>query len=118
MQAALQSLVLTFVVLGATTSLAQAPSLRAQIHRSFVPHSADLRELTFSPDSKLLATSSVDATVKLWRIADGKLVHIFKHPQGVTSVAIGADGQWLLTGSYDALVRVWRIRDGEIAPTL
>ena len=79
MQATLQSLV-ALSLLAASSSFAQAPSLRAEVHRSFVPHSADLRELTFSPDSKLLATSSIDSTVKLWRVSDGKLLHIFKHP--------------------------------------
>ena len=118
MQATLQSLVVVLSLLAAWPSFAQAPSLRASLHRSFVPHSADLRQLTFSPDSKVLATSSIDSTVKLWRVADGTLLRIFKHPAGITSVEISPDGQWLLTGSYDAMVRIWRIRDGAIARTL
>ncbi|HVG25798.1 MAG TPA: WD40 repeat domain-containing protein [Thermoanaerobaculia bacterium] len=81
-------------------------------------HTAPLRDVAFSPDSTLLATGGVDATVKLWRTSDRRLLRNMVHPAGVTSLAFSADGQTLVTGSYDALVRVWRIRDGALLQTL
>jgi hypothetical protein len=39
---------------------------RQQPYRQFWGHTGILRELAFAPDGRLLATSSVDGTVKLW----------------------------------------------------
>ncbi|MBK5260048.1 MAG: WD40 repeat domain-containing protein [Thermoanaerobaculia bacterium] len=100
-------------------ALAQGPVLRARVHRSFAPHEGVLREVAFSPDSQTLATSgAVDRTVKLWRIADGKLQRTLTHPEGVASIAFSRDGQWLVSGSYDHAVRIWRLRDGALVRTL
>jgi WD40 repeat protein len=67
------------------------------------------REVAFSPDGQILATSSVDSTVKLWRVGDGKLLRTLQHPEGVTSIAFSPDGQQLVSGSYDSKVRLWRM---------
>src|SRR5439155_13248274 len=91
--------------------IAQASSLQVHLQRTFT-HSEEAKGVAFSPDSKTLATSSVDRTVKLWRIADGKLIRTLMHPIGVTSIAFSPDGQSLVSGSYDGLVRIWRLSDG------
>ena len=49
-------------------------------------HGGVLRQVAFSPDSRLLATSSSEGTVKLWRVPDGTLTATLTHPAGVTSV--------------------------------
>src|SRR6185436_3726880 len=74
---------------------------------TFGGHTAPGRHAIFSPDSRFLASASADGTVKLWRIADRKLVRTLMHPAGVTSIAFSPDGQWLASGSYDGIVRVW-----------
>jgi WD40 repeat protein len=38
-------------------------------------HDEAVRTVAFSPDGALLATSCHDRTVKLWRVADGALLH-------------------------------------------
>ena len=101
-----------------TAAYAQAPTLRARLQYTFRPHAGILRQLAFSPDGRLLATSSVDHTVKLWRLGDGHLTRTLVHPEGVTSVAFSADGQWLASGSYDGSVSLWRLRDGTLARRL
>src|SRR5436190_973358 len=88
---------LAFLVVSAT---AKAQTITAQPVRTFA-HAAEGRETAFTPDSQLLATSSVDKTVKLWRVADGKLVRTLTHPEGVACIDISPDGQWLASGSYD-----------------
>lgn len=97
---------------------AQTPTLKATLHHTFKAHSAPPRQLAFSPDSKILATSGVDSVVKLWSLADGKLIRALIHPEGVTSIAFSRDGQWLVSGSYDSMVRVWRVRDGALQQPL
>ena len=97
---------------------AQTPTLKVSLHHTFKAHSAPPRQLAFSPDSKILATSGVDSVVKLWSLADGKLVRALRHPEGVTSIAFSRDGQWLVSGSYDTMVRVWRVADGSLMRTL
>lgn len=99
-------------------SAAAAPTLRAHLHHTFTGHSEAGRQVAFSPDGQLLATSSVDRTVKLWRLADRKLIQSLTHPEGITSIAFSPDGQWLASGSYDKTVRVWRLQDGALARTL
>ena len=86
--------------LSATSPIpAQGPTLSAQPAFTFHPHEGILRELAFSPDGGTLATSSVDGTVKLWRLVDGRRLRTLVHPAGVTSLAFSADGRALATGS-------------------
>ena len=111
---------LTLTAVFAAPSLfdAQTPTLHATPDRIIRGHTQKGRELAFSPDGKLLATSSIDSTVKLWRVSDGSLARTLRHPEAITSVAFSGDGAWLVTGSYDTNVRVWRVSDGVLAKTL
>src|SRR4051812_7737835 len=84
------------------------------VERVIRAHSAEVWGVAFSPDSQTLATSSVDGTVKLWRVADGTLLRTLPQPAGITAVAFSPDGQWLSTSSYDLLIRVWRVADGTL----
>src|SRR5687767_1928189 len=102
----------------AAPAQAQPGTLKATLHHTLKAHSAEPRQLAFSPDSRMLATSGVDSVVKLWSVADGKLVRALVHPAGVTSVAFSHDGQWLVSGSYDSMVRVWRVADGSLMRAL
>jgi WD40 repeat protein len=110
---------LSLCLLSAIAGAAQAPTLTARLQRVITgPGEVAGRQVVFSPDSRLLATSSVDSTVKLWSVPDGKLVRTLKHPQGVTTIAFSPDGQWLVSGSYDQVARVWRLSDGVVTRTL
>jgi WD40 repeat protein len=55
--------------------------------------------VSFSPDDQTLATGSWDATVRLWHVASGQEVAVFKAHQGkVEAVAFSPDGMVLATG--------------------
>src|SRR5262245_12637097 len=69
-------------------------------------HTADVMDVAFTPDGTLLATASVDGTVRLWRVDDGGLVGTLSHPEGITSMALSPDGRLLVTGSYDRAARI------------
>lgn len=104
-------LVLLFAV-NSSPTMAQAAKLVAQ--RDLIGHSAEGRQVVFSPDGQTLATSSVDHTVRMWRVADGKLLRTLVHPEGVTSIAFSGDGISLVSGSYDRIVRLWHVADGSL----
>jgi WD40 repeat protein len=66
--------------------------------------------VAFSPDDKILATGSVDGTVKLWDAKRGEELATLKgHKSWVNCVAFTPDGQTLATGSSDGTVRLWNV---------
>jgi WD40 repeat protein len=63
--------------------------------------------VTLSADGKFLLTGGKDKMARLWSLATGTQVGLFKgHDQAVTSVAVAADRR-VVTGSEDGTVRVW-----------
>lgn len=96
---------------------AKNPLIVRSAHR-FTAHTAPGRDAAFSPGGRLLATSSVDSTVRLWRLSDNQLVATLRHPIGVTSVEFSPDGQTLVSGSYDAQVRLWNVATGKMVRAL
>ena len=64
--------------------------------------------MAFSPDSRRLASSSVDQTVKLWDVASGQETLTLKgHKAWVFNVTFSPDGHRLASCSYDGTVRIW-----------
>ena len=76
------------------TVSAELPGLDARVHRTLAGHTAHVWSVAFSPDGQLLASGSVDRTVRLWRVGDGGLARVLAHPEGVTFVAFSPD--WTL----------------------
>ncbi len=61
-----------------------------------------------SPDGDFVASSSVDHTVRLWRMGGDTVRTFTEHTSYVPSVAISADGQYVVSGSDDRTIRVWK----------
>jgi predicted NACHT family NTPase len=77
-------------------------------------HSAEIESVAFSPDGKLLASGSEDATAILWDLATGQPKQTLKgHKSTVWSVAFNKDGTRLATASEDGSVKLWDVATGK-----
>ncbi|GMG16840.1 unnamed protein product [Aspergillus oryzae] len=75
--------------------------------------------MVFSPDGRLLASSSYDNTVRLWDPVTGTLQQTLEgHTDLVKSVAFSTDGRLLASGSHDKTVRLWDPATGALQQTL
>ncbi len=75
-------------------------------------HQRDIQRLAFSSDNRLLATASLDKTVKLWQFSEENTLHeqhTIEHQDGVTATAFSPDSKTLVTASYDGQIGLFNI---------
>jgi WD40 repeat protein len=73
-----------------------------------------LRAVAFSPDGRLLITTSAAPGIGVWDLATGRLARTLEgHAGGVTKVVFSADGKLLASASNDRTVRLWSMPAGE-----
>jgi WD40 repeat protein/tRNA A-37 threonylcarbamoyl transferase component Bud32 len=88
------------------------------LHVGPLVHDAEVNSLSFSSDSKHLATGSWDKTAKVWEVATGKQIGAtMVHDGTVNAVAFKPnDNQLLLlTASGDGKARLWEALSGKLS---
>lgn len=71
------------------------------------------RSVSFSLDSRFVASGSNDGSIKVWSADTGQCLHTLKGHKGhVSSIAISHDSQTIYSGSEDGSVRVWSVTLG------
>lgn len=76
-------------------------------------HRDTVKSVAASPDGKLVASASVDRTIRLWDLVMGSHIKTFEgHSDGVMSVSFSPDGKTLASASDDKTVRLWDITTG------
>ena len=80
-------------------------------------HPEVVTTIAFSSDGQLLAAGSMDGTVLLWRVQDGRLLHTLddqqKLPESVGALAFRSDAQ-ILASSLGRNIYLWQTSDGKL----
>ncbi|MEG4804114.1 NB-ARC domain-containing protein [Microcoleus sp. ARI1-B5] len=97
----------------------RADRLSGSIWKTLEGHTNGVWSVAFSPDGTLLASGSVDRTVKLWNVRTGAIVRTLEgHSNWVRCVAFSPDGTLLASASYDSSVKLWDVGTGQVVRTL
>jgi hypothetical protein len=87
--------------------------LQHPLHLDLV-RDGQVRLVAFSPDGRIIASGSLDATVKLWDTATGKeLRTLIGHTSLVSTLAFSPDGKILASGGVDFAIRTWDVLTGK-----
>lgn len=83
-------------------------------------HTLGISDLSWSKESKYLATASDDKTIALWDVAAGtKIKSLIGHTNYVFTLDFSpASDQMLASGSFDETIRLWDVRTGKTLRTL
>jgi roadblock/LC7 domain-containing protein len=91
----------------------------SRLVRTLTGHTYGVHGVAFSPDGKLLATTSDDGTARLWDAATGHAIRTLTgHAFPVQAVAFSPDGKLLATASDDKTARLWDTATGHAVRTL
>ncbi len=82
-------------------------------------HSGSVNSVSFSPDSKYLASGSGDKTIKIWEVESWKEIRTLKgHFYSIYSLSFSPDGKFLASGSRDRTVKIWEVGTWKLIETL
>jgi WD40 repeat protein len=77
-------------------------------------HSNFIWDVVYSPDGTRALTGSWDATLILWDLETGEIIHqLLGHSDIVRAVAIHPDGRLAVSGSRDGTLIMWDLETGE-----
>jgi len=85
------------------------------LHLARQAHTDQTYGLAFSPDERMLASGSLDGSVKLWDVETGTLLWSGWQTQGTVWLAFAPDGSLLANGGLEGTVRLW---DPKLGTTL
>ncbi|RUT00843.1 hypothetical protein DSM106972_072520 [Dulcicalothrix desertica PCC 7102] len=99
------------------SDLLQEAVYKVKERNRLIGHEDEIRDVTFSPNGKIIATTSRDTTVKLWSL-DGRQITTLKgHTALVNSVSFSPDQKIIATASWDNTVKFWTT-SGQLITTL
>jgi WD40 repeat protein len=91
------------------------PATGKKVHELKPGHQDGLTDLAFHPDGKHLASTGRDTVVRLWSVADGKMVKELGKPRGgqfkdwIHAISFSPDGMLLAAADMAGAVQVWTL---------
>ena len=78
-------------------------------------HDSSIVSVAISPDDNLIASSSIDKTIKLWNIyMKEPILQILEgHKDIINTVSFSPDGKYIVSASSDKTIRIWDIQTGK-----
>lgn len=83
--------------------------------RMLTGHRKAVTDISFRPDGLVLASTSLDRTLRLWDPFSGKPINVLMggHRDWIRSVAYSPDGKSIATGGDDGAIRLWSAETGD-----
>ncbi|KAF9681747.1 hypothetical protein SADUNF_Sadunf05G0034900 [Salix dunnii] len=82
--------------------------------QEFHGHASEILDLAWSNSNHLLS-SSMDKTVRLWRLGCNHSLNIFRHSNYVTCIQFNpVDKNYFISGSIDGKVRIWGVSEKRV----
>ncbi len=82
-------------------------------------HTDKVTSLAISPDNTLVASGSLDNTIRLQKVATGELIAILsKHKNAITTLCFSPDGLLLISTSEDKTAQIWNLKESKKTITL
>lgn len=73
-------------------------------------HGSWVQAAVFSPDGGRVASTSRDATIRVWDVKTGSMLQtLVGHTHGVATIAWHPDEPWLASAAWDGTCRVWNL---------
>jgi WD40 repeat protein len=81
-------------------------------------HTDKVTCIAFSEDGQLVASGSMDDTVKIWDTSTGQCLTTFHgHRSRVFTVTFSSNSRLCASWGYDYVIRIWEVRTSNPAPT-
>eukprot|EP01112_Ceratiomyxa_fruticulosa_P010698 TRINITY_DN2840_c0_g2_i6.p1 TRINITY_DN2840_c0_g2~~TRINITY_DN2840_c0_g2_i6.p1 ORF type:complete len:441 (-),score=63.85 TRINITY_DN2840_c0_g2_i6:136-1458(-) len=80
--------------------------------KKYIGHTGDIRCLKFSDKDKLIASGSLDKTIRVWDCETGNSIVFTGHSMSVICLDFNVDQNILVSGSGDKRMIVWNLTTG------
>ena len=96
----------------------EQPPFGFRLRHALHGHEEIITQIAWSPDKRLLASASMDRTVRIWDAETGESVKTLEGQKPVFGIAWSPNGRTLAVASGDDPVRLWDVETGQISTTI